>query len=777
MATTTTAGGASGAGGGGGVRDARNGFPAMRIFAFGQEISEDVIRVVPAFSDNARAPATAEIVLAGPPDRYVVLESDLLALNVTTDITLPPTPTVDRSAGDDYRVQAMTSAASAAFFPSANMSASAQVQDSLARAAAADARAQLAAEKSWRKDLLEPQATLDAARRRAVRAAVKDPIKQRVLEAKLQYRVQVDQPAWYVTGDGTAAAAATARAANAETLAHLRGDAMYFPFQVGDCIFSSGDAVRIFLRDPFTGTWYYGFTGYVAGGGEQMTADNEQIVTIRCEGPLRAMRYARFTTSPGIFDAKAVIQLQNEAVRSFMQDLSGLSLPQYVWTLFFGSDRTKVTTAQLRTTGDPIKGVYPMQLRAGVHGSSTSSDVNPEAASAFNFNNSKVFLWGKGTPPPQLQLTGGSEDPFHTEQLGASLAGYLDAVDHRVKREDLTDLLLTGAEAESVGAGAPIDDVITAIGQHPEKYPVDGGRVFLLAPISLGAETRRSILETNWVGVEQKTQSRTRLARLYDALEHIEFVLHESPKGDILVEMPLYGFDPQEVEAGGDDFGTHGRHYCIPKRDTYGWDRSLNDEQIKTMMTTYYRPVMDKDTGSALGPAGDTGGYGYAPEFAIIRALVPAFGVRAEQVPPTVACTTAETAQLYGSLKLSQWNANARTVRLDLLPNLALIPNRPILHHERQSIATCRRVIQTLVWGEGGDMSTTIDVNYVRGWSGRWDGNRHDRRLYEPLGGFNANPADFVQMFKLPKPTSAPAGAGEGDLSGVAGLTAGGVLT
>ena len=84
----------------------RNAFPALRVFAFGEEITEDVSRVTINLSDD-RAPSTAEILLANKFDRYITTDRDIHALYDDVDIATVQLPDVLSILTDAIQPQAL----------------------------------------------------------------------------------------------------------------------------------------------------------------------------------------------------------------------------------------------------------------------------------------------------------------------------------------------------------------------------------------------------------------------------------------------------------------------------------------------------------------------------------------------------------------------------------------------------------------------------------------------------------------------------------------------
>jgi hypothetical protein len=182
--------------------------------------------------------------------------------------------------------------------------------------------------------------------------------------------------------------------------------------------------------------------------------------------------------------------------------------------------------------------------------------------------------------------------------------------------------------------------------------------------------------------------------------------------------------------------------------------QAFSDEHVRTQMKVIpfdiqsYRQI-GQQVNAALNPVVTT-----------LRALAPQFGYRMEQADPPAFIATPEAAKVYSELKLNQWNSEALTSSVDVIPQLRMGPNRPIEVTEGPYVATLRSVDRTLNW-DGLDMSQTVGLNYTRVWSGLFaeDGKT---LLYEPLGGFASRPLNYGLLFRRRQPASSSAARGPG---------------
>ena len=766
---------------------ARHAFPAMRVFILGYEATLDVSSCTLTLSDG-REPNTAKITLVNPFDRYITTDLDIQAVNPMVNLAITDLPDVNATIQNDLlAVQAVDTFN--AFDPTTRM------------ALTQGYASQIAAQKQ--DYLTRTQSTADSIYRLIQQNVqqIQDPVKRQILAVKTrpEESVPVSQPNFSRTGTQPITSLAEVNA--------LRGYASRYPLQVGDCIFHSNDPVRIFWRDPFNpAVWFHMFAGFITDITDEVDADNRKIITLGCEDATRILRYARITTNPGLFDISYIQQIEDAVVRTFYNEtgFADMTLPEILYTLIFGSD-VAGTTDFLNTAGSaslPPSRPF-INRRINWKGDASGQGTKNEGVGCFDFDRSITFVFGPPSDVPDPATQGTGNNPLRTTPpeiarkeislTGANaLAVYQAVIDHQVRVSDLNTMVLKGETPLSTAnmvkdprTGQPlISEVIKALGENPQLYPVDTGRLILLLPASLGPDTNRNVLWRDLIqGVATQTTFRNRLATIYDILEHIEFSFYASPKGDLICEMPLYDFDPDDFGAGpegvtqtdltqafkfhngapvgslaasvgfvaGEMRGPFGPHYKVARRDVLRSARSFVDSKIRTQFAT------DNWAIQAFKATGTAQAWGAAPGVETLRALIPQFGVRFESAEPYRQLASMESAKVFSALKLNQLNADARSSSVDALPNLRLWPNRPTLHTERQYIATLRSVEHTLLWGAQGAMTMNIGVNYLRGWDGLYRPGTN-KPLYTPLGGQASRTMNYAVLFRTVA-ASAPSSA------------------
>ncbi|APU88892.1 hypothetical protein Rctr197k_073 [Virus Rctr197k] len=761
----------------------RNFYPALRVFIFGQEVTDDVLSVSVTLNDS-RSPSTAEVVLANKgksasgvevEDRYVITEADIMAMakSVAVDVKLPDVSPI--LADFSERIEA-----SLASIARADSSASQQ----LAIQEGSSLREQQLAYIRSLKDGVVTDTIFDDVRRKVrerVARDVIDPVKAQILATKVGETVTLNDTNAVKGGPGTELQATLS------TFAALRGEGLRYPMQVGESIFHSNDPVRIFFRDPRRPLdWYYMFAGFYTDSVDDIDEHNQKTVTIRCEDVLRRFRYARITTSPGLIDINAAATQVDLVVRTFFNDdFSNLTLAEFLTTMVFGFtgagtlDRANETGNVVDASTDSLSGTTTIKL-INARGETTQATLPKDGAGLWSVDRSILFsLASSATESTSTDF--GSTAVFTTQV--ADLAVYQAVIDHQVRVTDLSSMALkangvdpispNSLQKDPVTGEVRIDEVIKAIGEHPEIYPVDGGRFIMLAPSTLGVGYNLGVLMKGFKGPELKTTWKTRLSKIYDVLERIEFSFYATPRGDVIAEMPLHDFDPdafgedavtyrqlrevlgdaraKTVFDDGHSAGPFAPSYRISRRDTIKYQRTFSDERVRTLALCSWLNI------PLLPEAQSQEAAGQQPAHRLLSSLVPQFGVRAEIAESTVSSFISDqrAAEIYCQFLLNRHNGDARIASIGALPLLRLGPNRPVAFAERSFVATLREVTHQITWGERGDMSMGLKLNYIRGWDGSVDAN--GKPLFSYLGGYAANPLNYALLLRSQQPTASTA--------------------
>lgn len=616
--------------------------------------------------NDSRSPNTAEFVLSSLRDRYIVTREDLYALYPNLSIENLPTNFGVEDEYSNLRLESMAN---------------------------------------------EPS------------RKILDALKSKVLTKKVTEYIEVTQPAPEDPED-------TPVDGGKGPLKALKGKAARFPLQVGHCIFHTGDAVRIFWRDPFKPTdWYFEITGTVSDWRESVEATGRRTVTITVEDASSPLRMARVALNPALYDVEVVANEKfDDWIRNFQTELfQDKGLIEAITALIFGGPTSDV---------EKIKPPVPLNsVRYSVH-DKTETDVSESrlrGAGLFNKEESRIFVYPSAIPTDLK----GTAKPEGLTGL-KPLESWQKTVDSKVPT-DIDELLtlclpaLRDAAKTRLDQAKNIDDIIKEIGEHPEVFPVDFGRLLFLVPKSIGPLANINIFLTAFTDIANQTEFMTRLQIIYSIVERLNFSFYATPRGDLVCEMPLYWSRPE-------DFGSYSDRYIFTLDDTIGFESHFQHDKVRTLLLSDFGIV----PGFKLG---DQSQIWIAPGSASVRSLIPQFGIVAERAEPWAFSNSPEVKKYYCLTKLSQLNADAWTQTVVTLIRTGLGPNRPCYFEARDFIATLRKVGSSIVWGKSGSISQQIQINYRRGWAGKVKKGSPNIHIYEPYGGLMADPLDIGLLF------------------------------
>ena len=669
----------------------RNAYPACKVYIYGIDVTLDVLDVDVRWQ-NGRAPNIASISLVNPNDRYIFTTKDLVAI---------------------YDDKKLRDAASRTKTILTGTSYTDETADTNSYYTASD----------------PDYDTIDAVLLENARHLTPD-VKRNVVSQKITIRTdnvsQLD-----ISGQES-------------TLKPLTATAYRYPFQAEDPIFHANDPVRIFFRDPWDSTrWYHMMTGFITDFDDHVDENNQAILTITVEGTTKQFRYARINSNP------TAVLGQNQKVKGDAENPSfysagfyNLTLPEILFIATFGYDPTG------------MKGKF--LVKNGPHGESLLT-ASFDGVGSYCYERSAVVEYGgSGASDPVV-----SSSNITTISVG-SLSEYQSLIDHEVKVSDLTDMILY--DHSTTGKLPVFDDnkkndplyIMDYIGTRPNLYPVGGGRLIILVPKNLNANINREILLKDIAQSSSlQTELKSRLGIIHDTMERIEFSFHESPKGDLICEFPLYDFDPSDfglnstvphasIENGvivkhqTVKRGPFGNRYCFEKRDTYNYSKGISDEKVRTQMSCFYSLIQNYTPGGSSEILSN-------PKTVILNHLLDLYGTRLEQAPLRGYIHTPEAALAYAQLLLNMCNADARSLGINAVPNFGVCLNRPIYFKQKNCIGCLVSTNHSIKWNSSVD--TRLNLRYIRGWDGLID--KYGNPVLTPIGGLPSNPFDYKTLFGL----------------------------
>jgi len=351
---------------------------------------------------------------------------------------------------------------------------------------------------------------------------------------------------------------------------------------------------------------------------------------------------------------------------------------------------------------------------------------------------------------------------------------------------------------QSMVADSDITTTITTIGTQVENYPIRQ-RVLVLLPANLGARLGRKVLDFELAKAPSTTaEYYDRLSILQQVLERLDFSFYDTPRGDVVIELPLYDFEPRHfaddgkmsakftepdagpfndqpaaepqgsvqgafaelnraIESLRDITGTKkapkrkfDQNYRIFPYEQISIDLTSTDQDVKTVWVSQPRFIENFARTSQERKQVIT----------VLPNLIPLYGVRVETGDPPGYLTTEEGCRLYNHIMLNKTNADTVSARVPCLPNWSAWVNRPIMIDSRNIISTVKSISHSIVWQS--DCSTEYGLWHSKFWDGRFvtDDNGNQRMLYAPFGGVNSQPFNYAYLLKFDKIARVLGGAG-----------------
>jgi len=707
----------------------RYAYPKYKVFIYGVEVTDDVVAITSESHDGA-SPNTCQITLVNELDRYTINTNDIVSINGLTDFDIAH----------------------------------------LANA-------------PW---ITRDPASVNTA------AGTKLPTNTKIVDTRKKEILSKKSNAVYkskITTEERQSTMPHGIVNNKEITDYFGTSISRFPITDGSPVFHSMDQVRVFMRDPFDPSrWYHYFTGFVSDMSDTINENNEATLTIVVEDPTKLLRYTRVFINPGVLDAKHMITNSDLTAHSFHANFfHGFTLPEVFFTLIFGPDLVGALDANKEVS--PITGsVIKTKLRGIGHFSWFNSGIYTFGKDDLLHTQQAFNAASKSDVTADIALamvTDKTELSTRKSRKQVDMETWQAIIDHEVQPSDLYSMAYrndtgdTGDESNIINLEdintfvsiahrrtdnvIDIESVINYIGTDTETYPVDAGRLLMLIPGNFGTDNKKVVVNDIIQAYPMNSEWKSAGSILYDISARVQFSMYCTPRGDIVVEFPLYDFDPDDfgvneipsaayqsmLNAIGDEHaasyermapgkgrGPYSKLYTINKCDTITCESAFIDTKVYTMATC---------------PTSIFQNYETLPNTSIIGKLtvislpdlIPLYGAR--NIPLTLPgyIVTPEAAEYAARIALNKLNAEAHTVKATHLPQIGIGVNRPIYIEKRNCIATTKNITQTITWGSSGDMSTSLGLYATRVWDGTID--EDNNIVYTPIGG----PASRALNYKL----------------------------
>jgi hypothetical protein len=498
------------------------------------------------------------------------------------------------------------------------------------------------------------------------------------------------------------------------------------------------------------------------------------------------LRYARYSFNPGFRDPSQInTGADLSAFTGFTTPLVGKNFQEAADFVVFGD---------LVTDEPPDSALVPVPV------------IDPTTGAQFN---KLVLQTGAGNFQP-LPL---SERAFTITQSSnpnrsiTTLADWQnDTLDMTVSIDDITNLRTRSQNpvtantviqnlqtqlADAQAAGNYTVDmtqlIITAIGSDPVNYPVDGGTLYMLLPEGI-SQLGTDVVSQDFVSsISMVSEFKDRRSLMYDLVDRVEFVFYADPKGNLIIEFPLFDFDPDAfnvpnsssatapapnnvappsvrfTSVGSDGTVTidNQRRFTIEDETVDDFAATDDDAPVKTICLTV--PAVSRFSTAVTGNELQ---YAIRSAKAVrLDALIPIYGPRFIQADPRKIIETDRGALIASAIELNKCLGRAYTLKINMLPRFSAWLNRPMLFRHRNCIGTTRSIVHRISWA--ASIQTTLSLDYTRGWSGQMD-QQTGSMVYTPIGGNASRAINYAQLFasnKTPNTTTPNTNSGFGSQS------------
>jgi len=649
-------------------------FPGFRVFVYGREITEDVIGITLNWS-SGRSPSTCNIILSNERDKFLMTDDDIVYLTRNSQIV------GSKMAANDDIALLLSSYSD----PDLDLRVgNASLLDSIRmRMKLGSSNASLS---EGPFTYATAQEIVDRLVENTPEFSIVDPdsLKSDIIMDKLQQKTD-------------------------------KGEQTYDIYS-GRSIFHAMDPVRVFFKepdpdliDPKTGevVWYYMFAGWVSSISEEYDPGGQKVMTLSCEDVLKNFRYSMLVPNMALFDApqlQDLVEGTTSWTTSLLAPVSNQNFTDSVLQVVFGNQEKKLKGKKI------------------IDGKTVEVDLLFDGVGRFDSIRTKTFIY----------------------PTSGILPDYYRNMTHKVQISDLTTMANSGSNnnrtvtiTEAGFSTLSVENIITIIGQDPfDKYPVEG-TVKILIPDEerFPLDARVLTAEMNNI-VQNQFQFLNKLSLLFAIADRVGFVLYTHPKGDIVLECPLFDFTPL-------DFGKENLQDLILFDDRCEKVSTVfSDQNLKTVY------IADTVQGISAGLTGAGIELGKTPQAEILERLIPQYGIRIERGSMDRALVKPEAALAWAKIALRQMNGNTFTAA----PTMALNPrywlNRPMLWEARSSLGTPQKITHSLSWNGGA--STMVGLSNMRGWKGHMVENPEGKEIipdYEPIGGAQSQPLDYKVLF------------------------------
>lgn len=579
-------------------------------------------------------------------------------------------------------------------------------------------------------------------------------------------------------------------------------DAYLYHYGMNSVIIPVGANIRIFIEHD--GVWYFLFSGVVVNRAFTQTIGDRKYVTLNCLDALQYLkRSSLINQSLGVYDqdlfAKIIGSISSKGLEQrdpnsnistaemadisiFKYNIQKIGFVPAIAYALFGNINNSVTT-----TGDDRYGLTKDDVSIGVDiplyyynssGKAIGTTVRRNLYSAGTFNLDNVVIGIKSSNKEEylknnlvnaIQATWWSSNSSGREYVTTFDDWELweKLTNNEVTQEDLINLsaldrtrtedaLISVPPDEEVSKGSIfefyIDEVIDIIGRNTCMdgiYNTSSGSLKVLFPDNITGTAYDFFWPANYTDIAIDNYKPDSRLDVFRTMVHnrTDFVYYATPKGDIVIEFPLYD---QDYFGSDDAYGEP--HRSFSKAEWSGpYSDNINEDKLYSISRT------TQQVGTLSFMQNGVSQLTNVPLFtkaSVSQTLLTKYGLKAVEGDALsfLPAMTAEDAQAKADLILSRTNRSAYTGSLSVRyqPRFMIHRNAEIWDVGKAGIINSVNILLT----KDAVPSFTFSLGYVREWGGRYrgDGSRaYDVAYGEYLKNISINYGKFFNQEEIEK--------------------------
>ncbi len=523
------------------------------------------------------------------------------------------------------------------------------------------------------------------------------------------------------------------------------------------------DLVRVFVYSSTSSSWYYQFTGVITKITVSTTLDGVKTISLTCESALVYFKRANLSNSLGYLENTELKKMIEAGSEFYAANAKlGLYFPQAQvdFSIMYANFDFNITFFDALTQivyGDISQKDYgqALQINASVFGNTVSYSRNHFATGRFDYKKSYIGILGKGALDVKDTLTGAKYatiKALDTSLGDGTVQDWLKILDMEVKSSDLIDLTLSEFVDHFDGetnflknliGDKSIDsltqeEIVHLIGTNPDIYGLDFGGLKVLIPGSLTGDLEKTLLQVKLNDMSRQANFvwYSKLGILQSVVERVNSLVYDTPKGDIIVEFPLFDAQPSDF---GDEYEEQYKVYTddVTSDIRVTFDSDLIKDVFGAIPSIVATDIQVSNNVLTVDPIID-----------IIDKFIPLVGISFLRIDLPDGLCTKETAPQLLKLKASLAIRDVKGFDVTRTFSPVQFLNKPIYVQLVDKIGWCVRVVYSIV--QESDFTCTLSLAAIRSYSGIKDAQGD--KVYDSIAGvkykeFGSFILDYTALF------------------------------